>query len=458
MKLTHPPGLSTFIGIYAGVSLALFALVAGAFMQQGLAHLQEKALIDKAGTVSSYLSLIFREPVRTGQLDLLGRYATDLVKEYDLRYVRIAGANGEVLASAGNQPYASNTLVTNRDIRVNGTKLGELQLVCDRGRIDQSAREITLIVIGTFVGLVMLLFIVLSVMLRKLLVEPIQQLAKETSPFQQESSALRPSWHTPSEVFALRDILVASRNEVRAHIEGMDRANKLARSATQRLCHGQRLAAIGQMAAGLAHGLNTPLGNIVGYAQRAREQAPDGAVAERLNVIERQAVVCSEIVRNMLTAARAPGVLIEKFDLADLVRKTVNLLNPLMQDHGVELEMELPPEPVWVEADVGSIEQILFNLVNNAVQAGATHVRLEIRQARDAAILAVVDDGHGIDEANQTQIFDAFYTTKSVNSGTGLGLYMCAALAKNSNGSIALVESRPGHTRMELTLKAGGPT
>jgi signal transduction histidine kinase len=211
------------------------------------------------------------------------------------------------------------------------------------------------------------------------------------------------------------------------------------------------------MAAGLAHGLNTPLGNIVGYAQRALEQAPEGTAAEQLKVIERQAVVCSEIVRNLLTAARAPGSLIENFDLADMVRNTATLLEPLMQDHGVALETALPAQAVPVNADVGGVEQILFNLVNNAVQAGAKHVRLAIRGDGESVKLAVVDDGHGIPAENQAMIFDAFFTTKSVTEGTGLGLYMCAALAKSSNGSIALVESRPGHTCLELTLRAGVP-
>lgn len=457
MKPMRPLTLSALIFTYAGALLAVFALIVGIFMQRGLAHLQENALLDKAATVSSYLSLIFREPVQSGQWDLLTRYADDLVAEYDLKYVQIADANGRVLASAGNEPHAENSLVTNRDIRVGTAKLGEVQLVCDRGRIDESAREMTLVVMGTFAGLVMLLFFVLSIMLRKLLVEPIKQLARETAPLHDSEPVFSPSWHTPREVFALHDIMKTSRDEVRAHIEELNQANKLVRATTQRLCHGQRLASIGQMAAGLAHGLNTPLGNIVGYAQRAKELSADENLSSQLDVIERQASVCTGIVRNLLGSARAPNVLLETFDLADSVQRIAALLTPLIKDYGVALEAETDSIHAWVNADVGSVEQILFNLVNNARQAGAKHIRLAVNSSGAQAVVTVCDDGPGIAPEDQNRIFDAFFTTKPVSDGTGLGLHLCAFLAASSNGSIRLKESRPGRTCFELVLKAGRP-
>ncbi len=219
------------------------------------------------------------------------------------------------------------------------------------------------------------------------------------------------------------------------------------------------MASIGQMAAGLAHSLNTPLGNILGYAQQARRKAGDEDMRARMEVIERQAEACSDIVRNLLSAARGPDIRIQPFDLAELSRATVKLLRPVVHDHGVELLLDPGVEHLSLNVlgDVGGVEQILFNLVNNAVQAGAKTIRVHLCNDSQWGRLQVEDDGQGIADEIRSRIFKPLFTTKAAGQGTGLGLHLCQTLAGSMQGSIELLDSRPGNTRFQLDLPLAAP-
>lgn len=453
--MARPLTLSTTIGIYAGVTLLSFTLIIALLLGRGLTHVLEDALHDKASALARQLSIISLDAVLIQDYGVLERYTSDLALEADLLYLSIERNDGVVLAQAGSIHHSEDVLTITQPMVLMGNPLGHVSVTYDRTRIRDIATQLFVVAMASVMLLVGLIFWVLRSLLRQRLVEPVKALIAEMNPLNVTQGLSQGSRADPSEVHELRYAFEEMRADIRNQLAEIEKANQMVRVATQRLCQGQRLATIGQMAAGLAHGLNTPLGNIIGYAQHARQKACNERMSATLTVIERQAMACSEIVRNMLSSARAPELMIESFELTRLANGTIKLLEPIARDCHVTIRMNEPDGEIWVMADVASVEQILFNLINNAMQAGARLIDVEIAKASDHVLLSVCDNGGGISASAQSMVFEPFFTTKPASSGTGLGLYLCATLAESMQGRIRLVHSWPGDTCFELTLPHG---
>ncbi|MGM0595042.1 MAG: sensor histidine kinase [Pseudomonadota bacterium] len=445
--------LSGLLTRYAGGTLLLLALLLGVVVQQVNSHTLQGALQDKAEALAKQLAVISLDAVLIYDYGTLERYVRDLVSGSDVLYLQVARSDGEVLAEAGESDAVGSkaSLRVEQPIYLADNIIGQVSVV-----YDTSTTEQTVLLLSTLwlVGLVLVtgvLFWVMQHLLRRHLVEPVTTLAASVNPFENSGDDASPTLKgAPREVEQLAHTFGQMRAEIAQHIAEMENANRLARSATQRFCREQRLASIGQMAAGLAHGLNTPLGNIIGYVQQARREG-ECASAQRLDVIERQAHKCSEIVRNLLAAARSPEVILQRTDVAKLIAITLKLLRPVMRDNGTEI-VQHGPKHCQVVCDVSAFEQVLFNLTSNAVQAGANRVDVELSTDKGRVVVDICDNGQGIPPERQAKIFEAFFTTKEAGSGTGLGLYLCQTLMRSMEGDIELHESRPGRTVFRLTL------
>ncbi|MCA1805129.1 MAG: hypothetical protein LC646_07295 [Xanthomonadaceae bacterium] len=448
--------LSALIGLYAGMALLVFALVLSGLMVLGLNRILEDSLQDKANMLARQIATVSLDAVLMHDYGVLERYTADLAGSDGLVYLRIRREDGVVLAEAGKLEPGAPVLLLEKPVLLANRPVGDVTVAYERRHIDRTITRFTLISVAGVAVLATLLFFSLKGILRRRLIKPIERLAHDMNPLLDTIPEAQPLEGAPSEVLELRHTFEQLRGEVRHHIEEIEQANRVARAATQRLCQGQRLASIGQMAAGLAHSLNTPLGNIMGYAQQAQRKARDEDMRARIEVIQRQAGVCSEIVCNLLNAARTPQIHVQAFDLAELARATVKLLSPVVRDHGVELHLEEGPVALAVLGDVGGVEQIMFNLINNAVQADAGTICVRVQAEAGRGVLQVEDDGSGIPAEVQPRIFEALFTTKAAGSGTGLGLHLCQTLAAGMQSSIRLVESRPGLTIFELALPRAG--
>ncbi len=236
------------------------------------------------------------------------------------------------------------------------------------------------------------------------------------------------------------------------------------------LLQAEKLSAIGQLVAGVAHELNNPLTSVIGYAQlvedELRSTSPDQPVrpatdlARDLRRIAEESERAARIVRNLLAFARRQTAERAPQDLADLVGRVLALRAYEFRLSGTELEAAYEPNLPRVLADSGQLQQALLNLILNAEQAmrGRTARRLRIgaRYVEDAAAveLTVGDTGHGISEENLRRVFDPFFTTRDVGEGTGLGLSICYGILRDHGGQIR-VESRVGvGTTFSLLLPA----
>ncbi len=242
-----------------------------------------------------------------------------------------------------------------------------------------------------------------------------------------------------------RSLLDAIAREIAVIIERREAAAERERLHEQ-LLHADRLATIGELAAGVAHELNEPLGAVLGFAQLARTPTdlPDPADQD-INKIESAALQAREIVRKLLVFARQTAPRKTRVNLNQLVEDGLYLLEARCAKSRIEVVRMLEEKLPDVVADASQLQQVLVNLVVNAIQAMPDGGRLTIatHHSASAAVLRVEDTGLGMSAEVRKRVFLPFFTTKDVNEGTGLGLAVAHGIVSAHGGRIS-VESRPG--------------
>jgi len=221
------------------------------------------------------------------------------------------------------------------------------------------------------------------------------------------------------------------------------------RRLQDQLVQSEKMSAIGQLIAGIAHDLNNPLASVVGFADFLLE-GPDVPphLVEPVRVIQQEAERAAAIVRNLLSFARRQDHQRRATDLALLLTATVNLLRTQMISRRVDVILDVAEDLPAIDADAGQIQQVFVNLVSNAAQAiesagRAGRVVLRARPWQDGAAVEVSDDGPGMSPAVAAQVFEPFFTTKDEGRGTGLGLSICQGIVREHGGRIQLTTT-PG--------------
>jgi PAS domain S-box-containing protein len=215
----------------------------------------------------------------------------------------------------------------------------------------------------------------------------------------------------------------------------------------QQLVQSGKLAAIGQLAAGVAHEINNPLFAILALTEFLIKDSIAGTKQyERLELIQQTGLEIKEIVRALLDFARENADERHVVSLEDVIRSTVDLIRRTNAHKGVELVDTYDGSDALVNASANQLKQVFLNLTANARQAmpnGGT-IRVDMRRAGNSVITTVSDDGPGIEPEVLERIFDPFFTTKRDTGGTGLGLSVSLGIAEMHGGSLTAA-SEPGH-------------
>ena len=232
-------------------------------------------------------------------------------------------------------------------------------------------------------------------------------------------------------------------------------AEKEKKELEKQLIHTDRLATIGQLAAGVAHELNEPLGNILGFAQLVKKNPELPRQAEYdLEKIETASLYAREVVKKLLIFSRQTPTKKAKIKLNKVVNESLSLFEGRLEKEGIELKKSLSPELPEITADAGQINQVLVNLTVNAIQAMPKGGTLTVRtEAMDEHVLIYIEDtGMGMSDEVIEQVFLPFFTTKDIDQGTGIGLAVVHGIITSHGGSIDVISRENIGTCFQIKL------
>jgi signal transduction histidine kinase len=218
--------------------------------------------------------------------------------------------------------------------------------------------------------------------------------------------------------------------------------------AQRALVHSEKMAAFGQLGAGIAHEVNNPLAGILGHAQLAiRRLGPENPAKASLDLIARETLRCIDIIKNLMRFARQETPQFQPVDANEAVGAALSIVDHQLSLHGIRIVRELGESLPQVSGDINQLQQVLVNLAINAQQAMAGErgeLSVRTRAVGGQVLIELQDSGPGISPELQKKVFEPFFTTKAAGQGTGLGLSVSYGIIESHGGRIE-VRSSPGH-------------
>ncbi len=253
----------------------------------------------------------------------------------------------------------------------------------------------------------------------------------------------------------MAESLAANRAELTRKNDALSAANLNLQSMQDQLLRSERLAAIGQLAAGVSHEIDNPVGIILGHAELVFEDLPVGdPMRDDVAAIIDECRRCKRITGGLLGFARSPAGYRENVDLKNLVEESLASLRPQKLFKDLDIQINCREDNLSVTGDADQLRQVLINLLLNAAQALQGSGQLEVSLAKQSgcAVLYVDDSGPGIPESDREKVFQPFFSTKAHGEGTGLGLPLCRKLIDEQEGEISVDQSRLGGARLSVSL------
>lgn len=498
MSRVHRLRRSLAFGIVAPFAVALVLVFSAAAIylgrtvrQEGLRELAERAqLLADTLAYNAELPMLARD---AGSVRLLLEGAA---READLLQVSAFDAQGHELAlfspsgraqalKAGRTPsvlIVDSAVTTQRgleegqeatafaldpDLKTESTTIGHVRLLVSTGGTSSRTRIMQAQIAAAGFGL-LLVCVAIGLGVVRVLGRPLRSLVHATRRVAGGDLSVRVEPSSSDEIGELAEAfnrmaadLEIARAEVLAERAELEHRVALRTAELQRaqetLIHSEKMSAVGQLVAGVAHELNNPLTVVLGYAGLIREKVPDPALRRKIDTLIDAAKSSAKIVRNLLAFARKQKPEKIATDLNDVVAKTVSLRAYDLRNERIEVDYQLDPAlpPTW--ADPHQLQQVVLNILVNAEQAihdtgKPGRIRFTTRAADVWAEVAIEDDGPGMPPEVRSRVFEPFFTTKDVGRGTGLGLSICYGIMAEHGGTI-LLESEVGRfTRFTLRL------
>lgn len=300
--------------------------------------------------------------------------------------------------------------------------------------------------------LVAILFLSLAASFHHILLKPLQSL---TARFQNIAAGTEPLKSCPPDT--RRDevgTLMRSFNQLAAHLNEAQMKLKQQAEMERQFMQTQKLAAIGQLSAGVAHEINNPLGGIKACLDNISrfDMAPEDR-AQHMALINKSVERIQSIVTQLLDYAKNRSLAIGPVVLSAVVDHVAEFLSYVLQKEGISLVKTNDADLPVILADSAKLEQVVLNLILNAIHAAGRHGWIYVETYRDmhGVCLSVSDNGPGIPPEIKDHIFDPFFTTKDVGQGSGLGLTVCKAIIDLHGGDIS-VSTSPKGTTFVITL------
>jgi len=363
----------------------------------------------------------------------------------------VRGPGGETIRLAGITTDVTEARERDFAIERSGKQLLEVQRIAkiggwewdphnDRGEHSRQFHEVFGLAPGTFDGSLAAFLALVHPEDRDAVASGIRRAEREKKPFELAYRIRRPDGeerHIIDRGETIRD--KAGRvTRLVGTVQDVTERRRLEEIAQQ----SEKLSAVGQLAAGVAHELNNPLGVILGFAQSAARRIEEGDRLELpIRSIEREALRCKGLVQNLLAFSRKTAGDFGKVDLSEAVREVLSLVEIQVRVRSAVLDADIQPD-LWVNGSSQALQQVVINLAGNALDAMERGGRVSIGLRREEAgsepraVLSVQDTGKGIPKDVQRRMFEPFFTTKEVGKGTGLGLSLVHETVTKHGGTI----------------------
>jgi two-component system, NtrC family, sensor kinase len=454
------PSLSLRFGLRAQIMVALSSVFLISFALLGTAAVRlSQAASDAERARSAHLGAqVLAAAFEQGGEDpaALAGVVDALARRVGLRALRITGPTG--FRYEHGEPPAEQGV----RIALSGDRELTLWLQREPARTHLPLGNLLLFYVSiTGLAVLVLAYIALT----HLIVRPLDRLTHSSELLASGSLAARVPERGAAEVARLAaafndmaDQLRAEREALEQRLRELERTTTELETAQQQVIHGEKLASVGRLAAGVAHEIGNPLAAILGLVELLRSgAAPEKQSAEFLARIQAETERIHGIIRDLLDFSRRdpggelPG---ETADLARVIADAVDLVRPQKESKQVEIHADVEPG-MRVVAPPQRLAQVLLNLLLNAVDAleGRGTIRIEARSHEGGCLLVVSDDGPGLPQLVLDRLFEPFTTTKPPGKGTGLGLAVCHALIDGMGGRIEARNLASGGARFEIQLR-----
>lgn len=453
-------------------------------------ELDERAisLVNNLATNSIYGVVTFNR-------DDLARLANNVLNQKDVIFVQILSRGGIVLAEVGNKVYkeeqakefsvpiisekqvseAGEEMILDFEEEVKKEEIGKVKIVVSLSSFIRKANELKRTVILVIVAVVIVVIIFITLAVNKYIGIPIKNLISATQKissgdlnykinvsYEDELGELAVFFNKMTE--DLKNSMDKVEEYSRTLEEKVEERTKELKESQEKLVQTSKMAAVGQLAGGVAHEINNPMGVILGFSQSVVKMIKeDNPLYMPLKSIEREAVRCKKMITDLLTFSRKEKTHSEIVTINETVEETLSLVQAQTKVKNIKVVKEYGTGLPQIEVNKNQIQQVIMNLCNNAIDAmkdgGELTIKTQIADGSDKTkniIIKISDNGEGIPKDNLDKIFEPFFTTKQVGKGTGLGLSLCYEIIQKHNGTIE-VES-PTFTEVSAGREVGKGT
>ena len=221
-----------------------------------------------------------------------------------------------------------------------------------------------------------------------------------------------------------------------------------------RLNRSDRLAILGEITAGIAHELNTPLGNILGFAELIQERTESKQTQQDIERIIKAAIFSREVVKKLMFFACEMPQRMEIISVKPVVEQALSLLGQNFKKARVTYELEVPNADIQAQLDPIQLTQVLFNLLINALYFSPenTSIKVKLFKKDPDFFIEIADEGPGIKPEDRNRIFEPFFTTKPLGEGSGLGLSVVHGIVRSHKGKITTFDNKPQGTIFQIQL------
>lgn len=468
--------LSYKFAISIACLISLTASILSFFFILHAAILLKKSLKERANALVHNISYNSEYGVLTKNDLVLNGLTTAIMKEKDVIRIEIVDIQENVLSSNENQKedsyYQTEAPIMIAETSKHG-KISEEEVLFPAEKIEETKREtigtarlrmslhninheIKKMVVRaiTLTLTIVLGAVLLSIFLVRKVVRPIKSLVHATRKITAGDLTIQADIYTKDEIGELASSfnemareLNKARNRIEEYNKTLEQKVKERTSEIEKLhktlLQSEKMSAVGQLAAGISHEINNPLGVILGFAQSlAKKIIPGEPLELPIKSIEREAKRCKHLVQDLLTFSRTSALDRIPLELNVLVESVVNLVEAHAKIINVEVKKDFAKGLPLILGNSNQIQQVIINLANNALDAMPQLGTLTFRTQKveknhnHYAEIQIQDTGHGIPKDIQPKIFDPFFTTKEPGKGTGLGLSLAYEIVQKHSGTI----------------------